>query len=175
MNNVYDRTTIRFHWWVAGIILTLWTLGQCIDFFPKGDPRIFARSVHILLGATLMGLYLLRLRWRMTSGTKLPPADPGTPGKVAIGVHHLLYLLLGCVLLAGMTAAWFRGDTLFHLFQIPALFSQEDPWREEIVDLHGLLANSLFAVALLHAAAALWHHFIRKDNVLRRMWPGIRP
>ncbi len=173
MNEVYDHKTIRFHWWVAGVVLALWTLGQCIDFFPKGDARVYARSVHITLGVILVVLYLMRLRWRLSQGTKLPPADSGAAGKLAIGVHHLLYLLLACVLLAGLSAAWIRGDNIFNLFQIPALDPSKTQWREDIVDFHGLLANSLFALAGLHAAAAVWHHTIKKDNVLRRMWPGI--
>ncbi|MGH8202890.1 MAG: cytochrome b/b6 domain-containing protein, partial [Steroidobacteraceae bacterium] len=49
----YDRLSIVLHWLTAGLVVVLWTLGQTIDFFPKGAPKIDARSVHITLGATL--------------------------------------------------------------------------------------------------------------------------
>ena len=172
-NDSYDRTTIRYHWLVAGLIATLWILGQCIDFFPKGDLRVYARSVHITLGAVTAVTFLLRLRWRHTQGLRLPAADPGMAGKLAIGVHHLLYLIIALVILAGLSAAWVRGDNLYNLFHIPAFDPTHPEWRETIVDIHGFLANSLLALAGLHALAALRHHFLKKDQVLQRMWPTL--
>jgi cytochrome b561 len=49
----YDRITVLFHWLTASLVLLLWCLGQSIDYFPRGTPRIAVRSMHILLGATL--------------------------------------------------------------------------------------------------------------------------
>jgi cytochrome b561 len=54
----YDRITVLFHWLTAGLVLLLWGLGQGIDLFPRGTPRVAVRSVHILLGA-MLGVVLL--------------------------------------------------------------------------------------------------------------------
>jgi cytochrome b561 len=167
----YDRRTIALHWLTAVLVLGLWTLGQTIDFFPKGSPRITARSLHITFGVTLAVLLVLRLGWRASGGTQLPPADPGLLGRFAVWVHGLLYALVAAVVLGGLAAVWTRGDNLFGWFSVPAFDPGNRALGEQVVDLHGLGANVLLAVAGLHAAAALWHHFIRHDGVLRRMWP----
>jgi cytochrome b561 len=170
----YDRRTILLHWLSAALVLGLWTVGQCIDFFPKGDPRVIVRSLHITAGAMLACVLAWRIVWRAQGGRRLPPADAGAKGRLAIGVHHLLYLLLVAVVVAGLAAVWIRGDNLFNLFKVPAFPTTNEDLREEAVDLHGLIANVLLVVAGLHAAAAVWHHRVLHDGVLRRMWPTLR-
>ena len=114
---------------------------------------------------------VLRLLWRRSGGTTLP-AEPGLQGKAAVGVHHLLYLLLVAIVVIGLACVWIRGDTIFWVLKIPAFDPANKELRESAVDLHGLVANILLAVAALHACAALWHHLVVKDGVLLRMWPG---
>jgi len=169
----YDSRSIHYHWLSAALVLGLWAAGQCIDFFPKGTPRITVRSLHISLGVLLGVLLLLRLLWRRRGGLKLPPAEPGLKGRLAISVHHLLYLLIGATVLVGMACVWIRGDNLFNLFTVPAFDPDNKALRHEAVDLHELCANLLLIVAGLHAAAALAHHWLLKDGVLTRMWPSL--
>jgi len=171
--DVYDSRTIALHWITAALVLTLWTIGQCIDFFPKGLPRVYARSAHISLGVCLAALLISRIIWRTRAGVKLPPSDPGAMGKAAIGLHYLLYALLIVAVLLGMSSVWVRGDAIFNLFTVPSFDPANKQLREDVVDLHGLAANVLLALAGLHAAAAAVHHRVLKDGVLRRMWPGL--
>jgi cytochrome b561 len=105
----------------------------------------------------------------------LPAADAGIKGRAAVAVHYALYLLLLGVVAIGITAVWFRGDTLFGLFTVPAFDPTDRVLRRNAVELHGLLANVLLFTSAFHAAAAVWHHVALKDGVLRRMWPGLRP
>ena len=70
----YDRLTILLHWLTAALVIILWGIAQVIDFFPRGEPRIAARSTHIVLGVVLIAVLLVRLFWRANSGRKLPPA-----------------------------------------------------------------------------------------------------
>ena len=167
----YDRRTILLHWLTAALVLLLWIVGQTIDFFPKGTPRVTVRSLHITAGALLVLVVAWRIVWRRRGGVHLPVADPGVAGAAAVVVHRVLYGLVIAVVLLGIASAWIRGDTLFNWFTIPAFAPANRDLREQVVDLHGLAANILLAVAALHAAAAIWHHVIRKDGVLRRMWP----
>lgn len=168
----YDRRTILFHWLSAFLVMGLWVIGQTIDFFPKGTPRITVRSLHISFGILLGVVLILRLIWRRTSGTRLPAADPGMLGKLAVGIHHLLYLLMVAIVIIGVAAVWIRGDNLFNLYTVPAFDPANKELRHDVVELHGLLANILLALAAFHAAAALWHGLVKKDGVLRRMLPA---
>lgn len=167
----YDRRTLALHWLTAALVIGLWCVGQTIDFFPKGAPRITVRSLHITFG-TLLGLVLAyRLWWRASGGLRLPPAGAGGLDAAASLAHKLLYVLLIATVLLGLANTWVRGDTLFSLFKIPAFDPGNAGLRETVEDWHGLSANILLGVAGLHAAAALLHHFVFKDDVLRRMLP----
>lgn len=173
MNQVYDKKTIRLHWISAALVIGLWIAGQCIDFFPKGTPRITVRSLHICFGVLLAVILAVRLSWRFGAGVKLPAADAGLIGRTAIGVHHLLYLLLVAIVLIGAACVWLRGDNIFNLFTVPALDVTDKSLRHDAVELHGLIANILLAVAGLHALAAIFHHVVLKDEVLARMLPRL--
>ena len=170
----YDSKTVFYHWSCAILILGLWVLGQSIDFFPKGPERINARSVHIVCGLVLGFLLFLRLRWRVQGGVRLPSLDDGFVGKLGIGTHRFLYLLIAFTIALGVAAVWIRGDNLFNLFQIPAFDPANKLLRKTAVQLHELCANSLLFLSLGHGLIAVWHHKIIKDEVLIRMWPGIR-
>lgn len=173
MNATYDRRTILLHWASAILVVLMWVAGQTIDFFPKGVPRVGARSIHICVGLVLAVVLALRIGWRIRGGAKLP-ARSGLDEVAARTVHTLLYLLLAAVVIIGIACVWIRGDTLFNLFTVPAFRPGDTALRRNAVDLHGLLANCLLALATLHAIAALWHQFVRKDGLLRRMWPSYK-
>ncbi|MEP7099146.1 MAG: cytochrome b/b6 domain-containing protein [Burkholderiales bacterium] len=167
----YDRRTLALHWLTAALVIGLWCVGQTIDFFPKGAPRTTVRSLHITFGA-LLGLVLAyRIWWRASGGLHLPPAGAGALDTLASLAHKLLYLLLIATVLLGIANTWVRGDTLFSVLRIPAFDPGNADLREQVEGWHGLSANILLCVAGLHAAAALLHHFVFKDDVLRRMLP----
>lgn len=170
----YDSKTIFYHWLSAGIVLALWLIGQNIDSFAKGDPRVMVRSIHIALGVLLGLVFLLRLKWRLTQGVKLPQATAGVQGKMAVGVHHVLYLLLGLTIVVGMVAVWIRGDNIFNLFHVPAFDLSNQALRKDIGELHEVLANGLLFLGIAHGLMAVWHHKIVKDGVLKRMWPRLK-
>lgn len=168
----YDSPTIALHWITSSLVITLWLLGQTIDWFPKGDLRVAARSVHILLGVALTVVLVIRLWWRFGGGgVKLPPAGAGRLDALASVTHKALYVLLAATVLLGIANTWIRGDKIFSLFAIPAFAPGNEDLRDTVEDWHGLAANVLFFVAMLHACAALAHHFVLKDGVLRRMLP----
>jgi cytochrome b561 len=110
-----------------------------------------------------------RLIWRKAAGAGLPAADPGVLHVLAKANHYLLYILLAIVLALGFANAFVRGYNLFDLISLPQV--GEQVWRRPLTHWHGLAANILLALAFLHAAAALVHHYIFRDGVLRRMLP----
>jgi cytochrome b561 len=167
----YDGTSILLHWLTAGLVVLLWGIAQVIDLFPKGPPRIAARSTHILLGVVLGIVLLVRVLWRSSSGRRLPRATPGLFGAAATLIHYGLYIVVAATVALGLFNAWVRGDHFFELFALPKFDPNNPGLKSTVEDLHGTFANTVLIVAGLHAAAALVHHFVLRDRVLRRMWP----
>src|ERR1700733_6297214 len=171
----HDPTTIAFHWISAALVAVLWTIGQTVNFVPSGPLRIDYRSVHIVLGVALGAILLARLGWRLTRRETLPPIDRGFLLVIARITHWLLYALLIVAVGLGLANVWVRGEVIFNLFQVPAY----DPENRALVRLiggwHALAANTVVIIAGVHAAAALFHHYILRDATLRRMLPwGLR-
>ncbi len=167
----HDPTTIAFHWITALLVVVLWTIGQTVDFAPNGPLRIDYRSVHIALGVCL-GLVLLgRLAWRFGWRTQLPPIGDGLLLAFARITHWLLYALLIVTVGLGIANVWVRGDVVFNLFQVPAYEPGNRALMHLIGGWHALAANAVLIVAGVHAAAALFHHYILRDATLRRMLP----
>lgn len=172
-NDRYDPTTIALHWAVALLILLQWTSGQTIDWFGKGAPRVDARSVHLVLGSLITAAMAFRICWRLGPGRRLPPANTGAWDLAARGLQGLLYVLVVGVLVGGIATELLRGDSFFGLFQLPKPGDLAGAARhdlsEKLGSLHGLGANVILVLAGLHASAALFHHYVIKDGVLRRM------
>jgi cytochrome b561 len=166
----YDRLTVWLHWVTAIVVVEQWVGAQVIDFFPKGAPRIDARSVHIALGVVLACVLVARIVWRLTAGRRLPPADRGPLQLVARAVQIGLYVLLATMVILGGALVWVRGDQIFNLFSVPAYDPGNRGLVERVEDLHGLVGYLILAVAGLHATAALAHRYLWHDGVLARMW-----
>lgn len=170
---VYDRRTILYHWIVVALIAAQWLGAQAIDWFPRGPLRVDARSVHILFGALLAGVIVARIAWRATRGRRLPQPGGAALRLAASVVHGLLYLLVSVTVLLGFLNTWARGDSLFNLVSIPKLTAFGPNLHRTVQELHGLCANAILAVAAVHASAALWHHYVRRDGLLGRMIPAM--
>ncbi|MDE2562437.1 MAG: cytochrome b [Sphingomonadales bacterium] len=162
------------HWTTALMVIFLWGGAHVIDWFPKGPLRVDARSVHIVVGGLLVALTAYRVYWRLTRGQKIPHAG-SLAERTASVTHVALYVLIGCTLILGMANAWVRGDSLFGLVKIPYFGSYDAASRhalsEWIVGRHELGANLILILAAGHAVVGLFHHFVLRDDVLRRMVP----
>jgi len=166
----YDRRTILFHWLTAATVVVMWVLAQVIDDF-TGDSRIYVRSIHILLGVALTAVVAARILWRMQNGRRLPPADTGMMELASKSVHYALYALVVIVLIGGVVNVFARGDNILNLGRLPSFAGNDRELRRTIGNVHALAANAILILAGLHAAAALMHHYVWKDGVLRRMLP----
>jgi cytochrome b561 len=171
----YDARSIGLHWITAALVVALWCLGETVDWFPKGSIRIAARSLHVCLGVALGSLLCYRLWWRLgADAVRLAPVGAGIVRALATSVHFALYAMLLATVVLGLANAWVRGDTLFNLITIPAFDPGNKVLRGQVEDLHALSANILICLAGFHAAMGLAHHFVWKDDVLRRMLPARR-
>ncbi|MBZ9997476.1 cytochrome b [Mesorhizobium sp. BH1-1-4] len=175
MNPTYTGAQKAIHWAVFVLVIGLYGLTYLEDLFPRGDPgRALVWWFHISFGMLLFALVVIRVALRLTVGTPgLPREMSGLERWAARVAHLLLYALLVTIPVLGILLTWYRGDALsfFGLFTIPAPFAPNSGTARSIRELHSLCANLILILAGLHAAAALWHHFIRKDDVLKRMLP----
>jgi cytochrome b561 len=171
----HDRMTIFLHWVTAALVAALWTIGQTVDVFPNGPLRVDYRSIHIMLGAILAVVILARLAWRLARRVDLPPIDHGLLLVIARVTHWTLYALLVVAVGLGVPYTWARGDSIFNVLTIPQMVPGDRALAHQIGDWHALAANALLIVAGVHAAAALFHHCILRDETLRRMLPWELP
>jgi cytochrome b561 len=168
---VYDRLTIILHWLTAALVVLQWIGAHYIDAFPRGPLRVDARSVHIVVGVTLLAVVVARIGWRRSGGRVLD-AYGGAPIRYASrAMHALLYVALAGVLAAGVANAWVRGDSIFGLFHLPSFAPGDKALRSQMGDVHSWLANTLLVAAGLHALAGLVHGLALRDRILARMIP----
>jgi cytochrome b561 len=162
------------HWLVVVLIIVQVTLAEIADELPIGAKKLAMLARHKSIGITILGLALLRLAWRLPHPT---PALPQTlkPYERALArfTHFMLYALLFAQPLSGWMMSSARGFPVswFHIFQLPDLVPKNRALYDALVTTHGTLAVVLAVVVTLHVAGALKHHFLLKDNVLRRMLP----
>jgi cytochrome b561 len=173
----YDPPAMALHWATLLLVVTLWLLAQAWGFLPRGSaPRHVLMALHVSLGLTLILVLATRIGWRLGPSRRLPPADTGWTEVAARGVHYLLYGLLVCMVITGLFNGWLHDDlmTFFWLFTIPAPVAKDKALAGTVNEIHNLLAYAILGLAALHALAALFHHYVLRDDVLLRMLPGRR-
>jgi cytochrome b561 len=163
----YDTTTIVSHWSTTALVVALWIIGQTADWTPRGAIRTDYWSIHVVLGFALAVVLTWRILWRALRGRRLPPSDSGILRLLAEAAHYALYAFLLIVVILGVVNAFVRGYNLFDLIHVPQI--GDAALRKPVTHWHGLAANVLLGLAFLHALAALAHHYVLKDDVLRRM------
>jgi cytochrome b561 len=131
---------------------------------------------HTALGLSVLALMLVRLGWRLTHDMPSPPAtSPGWQNAAARFVHLAFYVLLVALPVSGWLLTSVEGDPVsyFGLFPVPALPVPGGEASEDLIEeTHEILGNVLLGLAALHVLAGLKHHFVDRDDVLRRMLPG---
>ncbi len=169
----YGDGAIAFHWSMAVLIIVVGTLGLLHDSWPKAT-QSFWINLHALIGLLVFALLLARLGWRARHPPPpLPPETGALSRRLSRPVHALLYILLFVIPVFGIVTFIWHGRVFdFGLFKIDFVVQKNPAIFHPTEDIHGYLAYALFTLAGIHIAAALWHQFVRRDHLLRRMWPG---
>ncbi len=170
----YGAVAQLFHWTIVVLIVIQFVLANKAGSLPLGPAKITVLAQHKSVGMTIFGLAILRLIWRWMN--PIPPLPTNTPAWQRFGAHFshwALYGLLFVIPLLGwmMSSARNFPVSWFGLFTFPNLVAPNRARYDFFHDAHELLAAVLFYLALFHIAAALKHHLIDRDNVLRRMLP----
>ncbi|MES2294370.1 MAG: cytochrome b [Pseudomonadota bacterium] len=181
----YGTVAMAFHWTIAALVLTNIVLGiWFVNFLDRTDAvRPIVINWHESIGATVLVLSILRLAWRLMNPIPALPAD-FSPAKRAFahGTHYTLYALMILVPLAGWSLASVPARPLVLFGSVPwpkiFLFAGLAPDAAKATGgtlalTHIILAVLLLLLALGHASAAIFYHYmIRKDQILQRMVPG---
>jgi cytochrome b561 len=170
--NGYGLIQILLHWMMAAVVAVLLPLGlwmTSLDYYHpwyKQGPDLH-RAIGVLLGALLITRWL----WRTAHTQPRPLTRPGWETSAATIGHRLLYVLPLLLVISGylVSTADGRPVDVFGWFEVPATVHGVDGQEDIAGDVHFALAMLLLAVIALHVAAALRHHFVVRDDTLRRM------
>ncbi|SIO43467.1 cytochrome b561 [Bradyrhizobium erythrophlei] len=165
-----------FHWILGFAIIGMLAYGWWMNHFPARADRFFYRSIHADLGYLVLLLTVIRLAWRGVNPTPELPPDTSRWQRIAARVSHgALYAVTILVAMLGWAHSGARSPDYsdwFGLFHVPQITSPDKAAAAAYEDRHILFAYVLLALIVLHLAAALWHHFIRRDRVAARMVDG---
>lgn len=170
----YGSVAKLLHWSIVVLIITQLVLGISADDLPNGLRKLELLAWHKSFGMLILMLALVRLAWRYANPRPVPPADmPRWQRLAAVGTHRLLYALILLQPLTGWLMSSYKNYpvSFFGLYQWPDLVAPDAGMHELFEEVHEWLARLLVTVAIIHASAALYHHFGRRDDVLRRMLP----
>lgn len=182
----YGTVAMSFHWLIALLIVVNLILGFTFaNVMADTDPGFFTIvQVHKSIGLTILVLSVLRLGWRLINPIPPLPADFSPAMRVlARGSHFLFYFFIIAVPFVGwtMVSASPLGNStnyfgLFHWPNLPFFNgmarADRHQYHELFATVHAVLAYSALGLVVLHVSAAMWHHYSRHDNVLKRMLPG---
>jgi len=169
----YSTLAIALHWLLALALLTSFAVGLYMADLPFSPQRLKLYNWHKWAGVTILALSAARLLWRLTHR---PPAElpmPAWQARASHFTHGALYLLFFAVPLVGWAYSSAAGFPVvwFGVLPLPDFVPVGKALAEAIKPWHGALAWALAALAVLHVAGALKHHFIDRDGLLARMSP----
>jgi len=166
------------HWVVVALIIVQVWLAKVAVGLPLGMEKLGVLARHKSFGITILALAIIRLIWRWLNPTpELPPTMKPYERVLAKVTHAALYVLLFAMPITGwiMSSAASFPVSWFGLVQLPDFVAPSRSLYEAMQETHEALAVLLGLFVLLHVAGALKHHFVVKDDVLRRMLPFTRP
>ncbi len=168
----FGFVSIANHWLAALLIIGMLSLGLYMADLPKGPWKGELFDIHKSFGVLVLLLGAARIGWRL-GNTRPGPVDSAQPWlrKTARLLHVLLLAAMLALPLSGwaMSSAGDHAVSFFGLFTLPPLLEVNKELGKTLGEVHETLAWTLIALLVLHAGAALQHHFIARDATLRRM------
>jgi cytochrome b561 len=170
----YGKVSKTLHWLIAVLAFAQLAMGKFFEVEADEAGSLF--TWHSSFGLLVLVLMAMRLLWRITHTVPaLPATTPGWQRVAARTIHWAFYALLIALPLSGWLLTSAEGEAVMFLgsIPVPALPVPGGEASEDFLEeTHEVLGNVLLVLAGIHVLAGLKHHFIDRDNVLRRMLPG---
>jgi len=172
MKTRYSLSQISLHWATLLMIILTYAAMLTRDYFPE-DNQPLVKLLHFNFGICVWLLMFARIFLRTRHST--PPVTPALPrwqNAASHAVHGVLYLLFLSLPVLGVLTLEFGGREWFLLgWQVPQFVTPDPDTRSAVKATHEFLANCGYYLIGLHALAAIYHHYVRKDDTLLRMTP----
>lgn len=173
----YSRLSIAMHWIMFILIMAVYASINLRELFPKGsDPREALKALHFMLGLSVILLLIIRIWARFSS-----PKPPITPNLnkfqtfLSNFLHYFLYAMMIVMPILGWLTLSASGKVIpFFGIELPALIAKNKAYAESLKEIHLTIGNIGYYLITLHVGAALFHHYIKRDNTLSRMLPELK-
>lgn len=169
----YSSGSKAFHWTISVLVILMLSFGFFLDDLPK-EYKPVVYMIHKSTGLTVFVLMILRFVWLQISGKPtLPASVPRWQKQAAHFLHYALYIAVISMAMFGwiMSVAAGKIPSYFGLMSLPLPIEPNKPLAKLMLECHKITAWVLIILIVLHVLAALKHHFVDKDNVLKSMLP----
>ncbi len=169
----YGAFARAFHWAVAGLLLLQIPLAFYMTDQPLGPEKLGNYATHKSIGLLIFAVTALRLAWRLTHPAPPLPGLPAWQRRGARATQFLLYALMFLMPLTGLLRSQAANFpvSFFGWFTLPTLVGVSKEFSDGMQEAHELQGTILLILIAAHGLAAMYHHFLRKDGVLRAMLP----
>lgn len=173
-SNRYSPLLIALHWFMFVLLAVVFVTIEIRGQFPRGsDTRELVKALHFMLGISVLLLVVIRLAMRLSSKTPAIVPEPKLwENLLAKVVHITLYAFMIFMPIAGwiILSAEGHGVPFFGL-ELPPLVDKNLELAEQVEDLHKQIGSFGYYLIGLHVVAGLFHHYVKRDNTLRRISP----
>lgn len=171
----FGSLTKLLHWTIFTLFVIQYFLVYRREYFPKGSAeKLQYMLLHKSFGVCILVLAFAMLIWGRIGKRPAMPINMSSMEKLAAKtIHLLLYLAMFLMPITGMLMSQFSGYpiSVFGWFDMPSLFSKNESFADFFHEAHEVSSFAVMAIVGIHVIAALFHHYVRKDNVLTRMLP----
>jgi superoxide oxidase len=171
----YSSQGIGLHWLMLALLIGVYACINLTELYDKGSPpREALKGWHFMLGLTVLVLVLLRLLNRfLARGPARVPALPLWQQRLASALHAALYLLMLVMPILGWLTLSAAGKPIpFFGVHLPALLAENKDLANQLKEVHETIGTIGYFLIGAHALAALFHHYVTRDDTLLRMLPG---
>jgi cytochrome b561 len=165
-----------FHWILGVTVIGMLAYGWWMNHIPARADRLFYRSIHADIGYVVLLLMVVHLLWRIINPKPALPSDTPRWQRISAQISHwALYIVTIMVAMLGWAHSGAHKPDYadwFGLFRVPQITSPDKAAADAYEERHIFFAYVLLALIVIHVAAALWHHFVKRDRVTARMVDG---
>ncbi|WP_331351459.1 cytochrome b [Cellvibrio sp. UBA7671] len=168
----YSPILIGLHWFMFVLLIAVYVTMEFRGMFPKGsDPREFMKALHFMFGIVVLLLVIVRLGVRLSSPTPaIVPTPKPLENALAKIVHLSLYAFMVFMPIAGWVVLSAEGHGVpFFGLELPPLVGENHDLAEQVEHWHGLVGEIGYYLIGLHVLAGLFHHYVKRDNTLKRI------